>query len=54
MVTRIEVNFSCESEIQLTFKWHLWTASLIPTIYITVSSFKPVRTWWPLKCHRLT
>lgn len=36
-----------EKEIHLSFKCHLWMASLIPTTCITTNVFKSIRTLWP-------
>ena len=44
---RIEVSVGHDSEIQLTFKCHLWIVSIMPTTYITRNVLKSTRTLWP-------
>lgn len=40
MATRIEIGVSCEREIQLTLKCHLWMVSIISITYIIGKCFK--------------
>lgn len=46
LASRTEASVSCDGEIQLTFKCHLWMVSITIITYISINVLKSTRTLW--------